>query len=110
MLVRIAAGDEPAELGLDQLAIRVLRVRHPVPACHRMRITRPLVVIVDESVREADRAMLMEEAHNIGAALFPLGPLVRQEALGKWLRDAIQFVLQRRADRGDDIDFVAAEG
>ena len=97
MLVRIEPGDEPAELGLEELGVRVLRVRHPIPACQRMRITRPFVVVVGESVREAQRRLLVEEASQIGAALLPLGPLVDRPSLGPWMRGALERVAKRRA-------------
>jgi hypothetical protein len=108
MLVRLEPGEEPAELGLGDLFARVLRVRHPLPACQRMRIMRPLVVLVGESVRQPDRDMLMEQACDIGAVLLCLGPLVRREALGKWVRDAMQAVARRRAERGEDVLQIAA--
>ena len=97
MLVRIAAGEEPRELALDDLFVRVLRVRHPVPACQRIRITRPHVVIFGESVRLADRALLLEEAKLVGAAVLPLSSMINRQALGAWLRNAMELVAQRRA-------------
>lgn len=97
MLVRVAPQEEPEELGLAELGVRVLRVRHPVPACQRMIIMRPLVVIIGESVREADRRMLVEHAQRIEGAALPLGPLVCRPALGKWLRDALRIVAKHRA-------------
>jgi hypothetical protein len=108
MMIRLEPGEEPEELELGDLFVRVIRVRQPLPACHRMQITRPLVVIVGESVRDADRAMIMDRASEIGAAVLPLGPLVRRQALGKWVRDAIQIVAKRRTERGDDVEQVAA--
>lgn len=107
MLVRLEPGEEPKELALDDLFVRVLRVRHPLPAVQRMRITRPLVVVLGESVREEDRRLLVEQAHEIGAAILPLGPLVSRRMIGSWLRNAMQLVIERRAERGEcdcDID------
>ncbi len=107
MLVRVAPEDEPEELGLEDLPVRVLRVRHPVPACQRMSVTRPLVVIVGESVREEDRQMIVEHAHRIDGAALPLGPLVNRAALRQWLHEAMRIVAERRAARGHEVEAMA---
>jgi hypothetical protein len=108
MLVRIEPGEEPKELGIDNLPVRVLRVRHPLPACQRMHVTRPLVVLVGEGVRKPDVHLLIEEAQRIRAAVLPLGPLVHRSSLGAWLQDAMQVAFQRRAAMGDREEFAAA--
>ena len=110
MLVRIEPGEEPEELGLDQLWVDVLRVRHPIPAYQRMDITRPLVVIVGASVRPPDRALLMTQARRTRAALLQLGPLVHRDSLGEWLQTAMRQALEQRAAAGDDDDVAAAAG
>jgi len=99
MLVRIEPGEEPAALGLRELsgAVRVVHVRHPIPACERMRVLRPLVVIVGESVRAWAMPCLEEAATDVDAAVLPLGPLVATEALRDWLRRALERGLERRA-------------
>lgn len=102
MLVRVAPEEELEELDLEDLPVRVLRVRHPVPACQRMGITRPLVVIIGDSVRDEDRQMLVDQAHRIDGAALPLGPLVNRAALRQWLREAMRIVAERRVARGHD--------
>jgi hypothetical protein len=101
MLVGIEPGDEPAELGLRELAgaLRVVRVRHALPACHRMLVLRPAVVIVGESVREWSTPALDEAARETGAEVLLLGPLVVRETLGEWLRRALDTGLRRRVER-----------
>jgi hypothetical protein len=94
--VRIESGEE-ARLGLGELSVRVLRCRHPIPACQRARITQPLVVVVGDDVREWSRPMLVETCHDIGAAMLQLGPLVVRSALADWMREAMARVVARRA-------------
>jgi hypothetical protein len=97
MLVRIAEGEEPRELGLREMRAKVLRVRHPLPACERIRVLRPSVVVVGPNVRSDDLAKLAAAARDAKAAILQLGPLVSRELLGGWLRTAIDIVRRRRA-------------
>lgn len=100
MLVQIEPGEEP-ELGLQDLAgaLRIVRVRHPLPACHRMRVLRPAVVFIGASVREWSLPALEQAAGEIGAAMLQLGPLVIRPAVRDWLRRALEATLARRARR-----------
>jgi hypothetical protein len=84
MLVRIEAREDPPELGLGERNLRVVRVRHPVPACQRMRIVRPAVVIVGPSVRDWDFALIQAETQRMGAAVLRLGPLVSRSSIPEW--------------------------
>ncbi len=98
MLVGIDAGAEPAELGLEDLAgaLCVVRVRHPLPACERMLVLRPLVVILGQSVREWALPVLEKTTKEIDAALLQLGPLVVRDALRDWLRRTLEATMARR--------------
>jgi len=97
MLVRIEPGHEPSELGLDDLPVRVLRVRHPLPACVRMRILRPEAILVGPSVQPRDLSLLMDVAYDTQAALMPLSHMVGQCALRPWLLRMLDVVQERRA-------------
>lgn len=97
MLVRIEPGHEPSELGLDDLPVRVLRVRHPLPACVRMRILRPEAILVGPSVQPRDLSLLMDVAYETQAALMPLSHMVGQCALRPWLLRMLDVVQERRA-------------
>jgi hypothetical protein len=102
MLVRLEPGEEPCELGLVCLPVSVLRVRHPLPACERMRVMRPLVVIVGPSVVERDLALLMHAADETDTAILHLGSLVDRETLADWLQRAIEVVTVSRAQRDEE--------
>jgi hypothetical protein len=102
MLVRLEPGEEPSELGLVRLPVSVLRVRHPLPACERMRVMRPQVVIVGPSVVDRDLALLMHAAGETDAAILHLGSLVDRETLADWLLRAIELVTASRAERDEE--------
>jgi hypothetical protein len=89
MLVRIEREAEPTEWGLNGLDVEILRVRHPLPACARMQVTRPFVVIVGQDVRAVDVAFIKRTAHQIGARVIQLSPLLARDSLGAWLRTAL---------------------
>jgi hypothetical protein len=97
MLVRVDPASEPKDLGVEEMGGRVLRVRHPLPACQRMQVMRPLVVIVGESVRAQDCELLIDQARAIGAAIVQLGPLVPRAAVGPWTRQAMEIMRVKRA-------------
>jgi hypothetical protein len=100
MLVRIEPGEEPRELGLDELGVDVVRVRHPLPACERLRVVRPMVVIVNAQVRPQDVAFVRRAASEIGARVLQLGPIMARDQLREWLREAIDEVSRERGTTG----------
>jgi hypothetical protein len=90
MLIRIEPKAAPASgWGLDELNAEVLHVKHPLPACERMRITRPVVVIVGEDVRPVDAAFIKRAAREIGARVVQVGPLLVRDSLRNWIRTAL---------------------
>jgi hypothetical protein len=96
MLIRIDPGHEPTELGLGDLPVSVLRVRHPLPACLRMRILLPEAILVGPSVQPRDLSLLMDAAYETQAALMPLAHMVGQSALRPWLLRMLDVVRERR--------------
>ena len=100
MLVRIEAGAELPEFDLEGRRLEVVRVRHPLPACQRMSILRPRIVVVGESVREWDVALLQAQAKKIGAAVLRLGPLVSRAAIPGWFRQVLEADMKVRARQG----------
>lgn len=100
MLVRIDPGAELPEFDLEGRRLQVVRVRHPVPACQRMGILRPRIVVVGESVREWDVALLQGQAKKIGAAVLRLGPLVSRATIPGWFRQVLETDMKARARQG----------
>jgi hypothetical protein len=95
MLVRVELWEE-SPLLLRELPVRVLRVRHPIPACERMRLTRPAVVIAGASVRTLDFERLVDEAYDLHAAVLQVGQ-VPWSNLRTWIAKALDQVSRRRA-------------
>lgn len=64
MLVRVS---DEAEAELSPLPLRLLKVRHPLPALVRMEVVRPLVIVVGDRVRTQDFWAICAKANEIGA-------------------------------------------
>jgi len=94
MLVRVASWEE-SPLCLHDLPARVVRVRHPLPARERIRITKPAVIIVGAGVRPKDFELLVDEAYFLGAAVMQLGQ-VPPSRLRLWIGLMLDKVGQRR--------------
>lgn len=90
LLVRVPADDEAACVAaLDDMTARVLRVRHPLPACERVRVVRPAVVVIGRGVRDDDARLLIDAAREAGAEVVELGAFVAPRALREALRRAV---------------------
>jgi hypothetical protein len=92
MLVRIEPKTSQ-EWGLKELDAEVLNVKHPLPACERMKVTRPVIVIVGEDIRPVDVAFIKRTARETGARVVQIGPLLVRDSLRNWLRTALAEVL-----------------
>jgi hypothetical protein len=90
LLVRAHPDEEARCLAaLDDLTARVLRVRHPLPACQRIRVVRPTVVVVGRGVRDEDARLLIDAAREAGSEVVELGAFVAPWALEEVLRRAV---------------------
>jgi hypothetical protein len=94
MLVRVEAWEEQMLLMRD-IAAEVVRVRHPLPACDRMRVMKPAVIIVGAGVRPADFERIVDEAYELRAAVLQVGQ-VPWGKLRSWIGTALEKVRQRR--------------
>jgi hypothetical protein len=99
MLVRVKRGDEEESLGLAALDVQVIRVTHPLPACERMRVLRPSVVVAGPGIGDEDLDRLMEAARAIGTQVIALAAFVGPAAVRAALRRAID-----RATAAEDAD------
>ena len=98
MLVRIERAEEQAELALEDLGIRRVRVRHPLQACVRMEVVRPEVILVGTSVQPWDLSRVLHHAHAIMAAVMPRSQLHAGDRLRDWVLDTIEVVRTRRLE------------
>ncbi len=94
MLVRVEPWEESMLL-LRDLDVQVVRVRHPLPACERMKVTKPSVVIVGAGVRTKDFELIVDEAYELRAAVLQVGQ-VPWGKLRAWVTMALDKVRQRR--------------
>jgi hypothetical protein len=99
MLIRVEReAAQASNWGLEELDAEVLYVKHPLPACERMRVTRPAIVIVGEEVRPVDVAYIKREARELGARVVQIGPLLVRDSLRKWLRTALSEALDAASE------------
>lgn len=94
MLVRVEPWEESMLL-LQDVNAGVVRVRHPLPACERMRVMKPAVVIVGAGVRPKDFELIVDEAYELRAAVLQVGQ-VPWGKLRAWIAMALDKVRGRR--------------
>ena len=99
MLVRIEPGSEPDELRLEDASFEAVRVRHPVPACTRMLVLRPAVVLVGRSVKPRDFTLLLHAADEVDAEVFLADAVAPAEGLHLWVIRIAAAIQARRDDR-----------
>lgn len=76
--------------------LQLLRVKHAAGAVERMVVTRPLVVVVDEAVSEANVALVVECAKDIRAEVIRASVALRA-TLGEEVRSAALLAESKRA-------------
>jgi hypothetical protein len=76
-------------------ALLLLRVAHAAAAVERMLVTRPLVVVVDESVSDTDLVSLIECAADIRAEVIR-APAARRDSIAAEVRSAIPIAEKNR--------------
>ena len=99
MLVRIDPGSEPEDLRLEDTPFEVLRVRHPLPACTRVRVTHPALVLVGRSVQPRDFVLLLRAADDVGAEVFLIDAVMPAEGLHTWMVRMTAACHARREER-----------
>lgn len=108
MLVRVEPWEE-AMLLLRDLDVEVVRVRHPLPACERMKITKPSLIIVGAGVRTKDFELVVDEAYELRAAVLQVGQ-VPWGKLRTWMNMALDKVRERRAAELEEEEAQLAAG
>jgi hypothetical protein len=77
----------------------VLRVRHPLPACVRIGVMPPAVILVGKTVKPRDFAPLQAAADEVGAEVYLLDSLAPPDGLYEWLVRRAARVQARREER-----------
>jgi hypothetical protein len=104
MLIRIPVGGEPSGLRLNELPFAVLRVRHPLPACTRIAVMRPAVILVGSSVQPRDFDLVARAAEDVGAAAVLVDGLVDTLKLHDWVATTVVAVIAKRQQRAEPGD------
>jgi hypothetical protein len=78
--------------------IRLLRVRYPLPACVRMRVIRPRIVVVGSEVSGRDLGLVLHAASDVDADVFHLAAWTDRGALLAWLDRATKIFEPHRLD------------
>jgi hypothetical protein len=87
--------DDPwMHAAVESVGAEVLRVRHPLPACERIRVNEPAVVVVGPTVQWRDYLLLVAAAASVGAAIIE-ARLATEHSLVSDLRMAVDGVLAR---------------
>jgi hypothetical protein len=81
---------------LESAGLLVLRVRHPLPACQRILVTRPIAVVVGPTLRAVDREDLARAAAHVKARLIEIA-MVGEDRLVSVLQRVIQAAVIERS-------------
>jgi hypothetical protein len=68
-ILTVGVDHAPMLDAIRSLGLPVLRVRYPLPACERIRVTRPIVVVVDRTIRAVDVDCVAHVAAEVEARL-----------------------------------------
>jgi len=89
LLVRVDPNAEPPEIRLGAKNAEVLRVNQTLPACTRIRATRPAAVIAGAAVTPQELPLLVAAAEEVGADFLQLSPHIEGEAVRLWVESAL---------------------
>jgi hypothetical protein len=99
LFVRVLPDEESACMAsLADGTARALRVRHPLPACERIRVVRPQVVVIGR-MRDEDAGLLWDVAREVGCEVVELRLLVAPSVQREALRRAVARATRARAAR-----------
>lgn len=76
--------------------MRVLRVRYALPACVRMDVVRPELVVLGARVPSRDVTIAMETAYRCVAAFLQVSPLLDPPSFQSWIERMVVAVGDRR--------------
>src|SRR5687768_1122950 len=80
---------------LDDAGFRVVRVKHVAPACERMPVVMPQIVLVPATLRRDEDELIVDRCTAVGAEILRLAPDVDATALVHLLAAAAQTALEK---------------
>ena len=80
---------------LDDAGFRIVRVKHVAPACERLPVVMPHLVVVPSTLRKEDDETVVDRCVAIGAEVLRLSPEVDPGALAALSAGAAHSALER---------------
>jgi hypothetical protein len=95
-VLTVRVGEPSVYETIEHLGLQVLRVRHPLPACQRILITRPIAVIVGPTIRVADMDCIAQAAAQVEARMVELS-VVGEDRVGAVLQRVVSAAIVQRS-------------
>lgn len=80
---------------LDDAGFRVVRVKHVAPACERLPVVMPHLVVAPTGMRRDEEDMLVDRCVAVGAEVLRLAPEVDAQALSVLVANAAHVALEK---------------
>jgi hypothetical protein len=68
-ILTVRVDDPWTQATIERLGVPLLQVRHPLPACERILVNRPIVVVVGPKIRAQDMQCVARAAAEVHATL-----------------------------------------
>jgi len=95
-VLTVRIGEPSVYEAIEHLGLQVLRVRHPLPACQRILVTRPIAVIVGPTIRAADMDSIAQAAAEVGARVVEVS-MVGEDRLAAVLQRVVSAAVVQRS-------------
>jgi hypothetical protein len=95
-ILTVRVVDPWTQATIESFGLPLLRVRHPLPACERILVTRPIVVVIGPTIRPADVELVARAAAKVNARVVEAAS-VGETQLVSVLRRAINAALTEQA-------------
>jgi hypothetical protein len=95
-ILTVRIGEPSVYEAIARLGLRVLQVRHPLPACQRIVVTRPVAVVVGPTIRATDMDCIARAAAEVEARLVELA-MVGEDRIAAVLQRVVSAVVVERS-------------
>lgn len=101
LLAQVTESELPVGFEDDALTLglTILRVRYAVPACQRILVVRPRVVLIGERVRQDDARVVALHARLVGASSKQIFASQARKGIWSWLVDELFDTTRYREKR-----------
>jgi hypothetical protein len=95
-ILTVGVDDPSVQAAIERVGLRVLRVRHPLPACQRILVMRPIVVVVGP-MRAVDVEDVAARAAEVNARVIEVAVISEQRLTAVLQRVINAAVVERSA-------------